>query len=118
MSINKSDPGSLSLEIIRDLIEQGASIKAFDPLANLSEVNDTSTALSTGLPPMEICSDPYHVGEGSSALVLVTEWDGIESLDLKKLRGNMRGDIFLDTRNLFDPARMAEAGFRYFGIGR
>jgi len=109
---------AISLEIIRDLIEQGASIKAFDPLANLSEVNDTSTVLSTGLPPMEICSDPYHVGEGSSAIVLITEWTNIESLDFKRLRGLMCGDVFLDTRNLFDPNRMAQAGFRYFGIGR
>jgi len=109
---------AISLEIIRDLIEQGASIKAFDPLANLSEVNDTSTALSTGLPPMEVCCDPYNVAEGSSAIVLITEWTNIESLDFKRLRGLMCGDVFLDTRNLFDPNRMAQAGFRYFGIGR
>jgi UDPglucose 6-dehydrogenase len=109
---------AISLEIIRDLIEQGASIKAFDPLANLSEVNDTSTALSTGLPPMEVCCDPYNAAEGSSAIVLITEWTNIESLDFKRLRGLMCGDVFLDTRNLFDPNRMAQAGFRYFGIGR
>jgi len=58
------------------------------------------------------------VAEGSSALVLVTEWDGINSMDLLRLRKNMRGDVFLDTRNLLDPDRMTEAGFRYFGIGR
>jgi UDPglucose 6-dehydrogenase len=109
---------AISLEIIRDLVEKGSKIRAYDPLANLSEVNDTSTALSTGLPPMEICSDPYHVGEGSSALVLITEWSDINSLDLRRLRKNMQGDIFLDTRNFFDPSRMKEAGFRYFGIGR
>lgn len=109
---------AISLEIIRDLVEKGSKIRAYDPLANLSEVNDTSTALSTGLPPMEICSDPYHVGEGSSALVLITEWSDIDSLDLRRLRKNMQGDIFLDTRNFFDPSRMKEAGFRYFGIGR
>jgi UDPglucose 6-dehydrogenase len=109
---------AISLEIIRDLVEKGSKIRAYDPLANLSGVNDTSTALSTGLPPMEICSDPYHVGEGSSALVLITEWSDINSLDLRRLRKNMQGDIFLDTRNFFDPSRMKEAGFRYFGIGR
>ena len=67
---------------------------------------------------MEICSDPYHVAEGSSALVLITEWSDINSLDLRRLRKNMQGDIFLDTRNFFDPIRMKEAGFLYFGIGR
>jgi UDPglucose 6-dehydrogenase len=101
---------AISLEIIRDLIEQGASIKAFDPLANLAEVNN--------LPSMEVCCDPYNAAEGSSAIVLITEWTKINSLDFKRLRTNMKGDIFLDTRNLLDPIQMKEAGFRYFGIGR
>lgn len=101
---------AISLDIISDLVKQGAKLRAFDPLANLSEVNS--------LPPMQICSDPYHVAEGSSALVLVTEWDGLNALDFKRLRTSMKGDIFLDTRNFLAPVRMKEAGFRYFGIGR
>ena len=101
---------AISLDIVRDLVGQGARIKAFDPLANLTEVAD--------LPSMQMCDDPYQAAQGSSALVLVTEWADIKSLDLRRLRRTMRGDVFLDTRNLFDPARMSEAGFRYFGIGR
>jgi UDPglucose 6-dehydrogenase len=101
---------AISLDITRDLVGQGACIKAFDPLANLTEVNK--------LPPMEICTDPYQVAQGSNGIVLITEWADIHSLDLRRLRKNMQGDVFLDTRNLLDPDRMAEAGFRYFGIGR
>jgi UDPglucose 6-dehydrogenase len=101
---------AISLDIIRDLVVQGACIKAFDPLANLTEVNN--------LPPMEICTDPYQVAQESNALVLITEWADINSLDFRRLRKHMCGDIFLDTRNLLDPDYMAEAGFRYFGIGR
>jgi UDPglucose 6-dehydrogenase len=101
---------AISLDIVRDLVAQGASAKAFDPLANLAEVVD--------LPPIKICADPYEVAKESSALVLLTEWADIASLDWHRLRGNMKGDIFLDTRNLLDPARMGEAGFRYLGIGR
>jgi len=101
---------AISLEIIQNLTKQGAKIKAFDPLANLSEVND--------LPPMQMCTDPYKVADQSDAMVLITEWSDINSLDLRRLRKNMQGDIFLDTRNFFDPIRMKEAGFRYFSIGR
>lgn len=101
---------AISLDIIRDLVSQGASIKAFDPLANLAEVSN--------LPAMQMCADPYQAAQGSSAFVLVTEWAGIDSLDLHRLREKMKGDVFFDTRNFFDPARMAEAGFRYLGIGR
>jgi UDPglucose 6-dehydrogenase len=101
---------AISLEIVRDLVNHGARISAFDPLANLGEVMD--------LPPMDFCNDPYEVARGASALVLVTEWEGIETLDWERVKGNMVDDIFLDTRNLLDPANLAKAGFRYFGIGR
>jgi UDPglucose 6-dehydrogenase len=101
---------AISLDIIRDLVEKGSKIRAYDPLANLSEVND--------LPPMQMCTDPYKVADQSDAIVLITEWSDINSLDLRRLRKNMQGDIFLDTRNFFDPIRMKEARFRYFGIGR
>jgi UDPglucose 6-dehydrogenase len=101
---------AISLDIVRDLAGLGARVKAFDPLANLAEVSD--------LPPMQMCADPYQAAQGSEALVLVTEWADLDALDLRRLRESMRGDTFLDTRNLLDPARMSETGFRYFGIGR
>ena len=101
---------AISLEIIRDLLNHGAHITAFDPLANLGEVMD--------LPPMDLCNDPYEVARGSSALVLVTEWAGIDTVDWAAVKVNMVDDILLDTRNLLDSTIMAQAGFRYFGIGR
>ncbi len=101
---------AISLDIVRDLVGQGTKVRAFDPLANLAEVSD--------LPPMKMCADPYQVAQGSHALVLVTEWSDIGSLDLRRLRDQMAGDVFLDTRNLLDPGLMTEAGFRYLGIGR
>jgi len=101
---------AISLDIVRDLVQQGATVRAFDPLANLTEADD--------LPPMQMCATPYEAAQDSHALVLITEWVGIESLALAQLRANMDGDVFLDTRNWLDPKRMAQAGFRYFGIGR
>jgi UDPglucose 6-dehydrogenase len=101
---------SIALDIIRDLAAQGALVKAFDPLARLDEVAD--------LPPFEPCPDPYAAAEGSDALVLVTEWAGIHDLELPRLRAAMRGPVFIDARNIFNPAAMIQAGFVYSGIGR
>jgi len=101
---------AIALDIIRDLVSQGASVKAFDPLARLDEVAD--------LPPFQPCPDPYAAAQGSDALVLVTEWAGIRDLDLPRLRAAMRRPVFIDTRNLFDPAQMQKVGFIYLGIGR
>jgi UDPglucose 6-dehydrogenase len=101
---------SIALEIIRDLVAQGISIRAFDPLARLDEVAE--------LPPFEFCTDPYAAAQGSDALVLVTEWEDIHDLDLSSLRDAMRRPVFIDTRNLFAPDEMARQGFIYSGIGR
>lgn len=101
---------SIALDIIRDLVAQGASVKAFDPLARLDEVAD--------LPPFEPCPDPYAAAQGSDALVLVTEWAGIHDLDMPRLRAAMRRPVFIDARNIFDPAEMIQLGFVYSGIGR
>ena len=101
---------SIALEIVRDLSDQGVSVRAFDPLARLDEVSD--------LPSFESAPDPYSAAQGSDALVLVTEWTDICDLDLTRLRAVMSRPVFIDTRNLFDPVEMKEAGFLYSGIGR
>jgi UDPglucose 6-dehydrogenase len=101
---------AISLDIIRDLAAQGASILAFDPLANLAEVDE--------LPPMQRAADPYAAANGSNALVLITEWQDFQDLDWARLKALMTGNVILDTRNLLDPARMVAAGFHYLGIGR
>jgi UDPglucose 6-dehydrogenase len=56
--------------------------------------------------------------EGADAVVLVTEWPEFASLDLADVRSAMRGDLLVDGRNLYDPARVREAGLIYEGIGR
>ncbi|MCL4369676.1 MAG: nucleotide sugar dehydrogenase, partial [Chloroflexi bacterium] len=101
---------SIALDIIRDLVSRGTLVKAFDPLARLDEVAE--------LPPFEVCPDPFAAAEGSDAVLLVTEWAGTRELDLPRLRSVMRRPVFIDTRNLFDPARMEQMGFVYSGVGR
>ena len=101
---------SLALSIIQLLTKQGVQMKAFDPLAKLDEVRH--------LPPFQVCEDPYQVAQNSDAIVLVTEWADIRSVDLIKVRKLMKQPVFIDTRNLFDPVDMQQKGFIYSGIGR
>ena len=101
---------SIALEIIQDLVDHGALVKAFDSLARLDEVD--------GLPSFEVCADPYEAASETDAVVLVTEWPDLRSLDLLRLRRAMRRPVFIDTRNFFDPGEMMEAGFVYSGVGR
>ena len=101
---------SVALEIIADLVSQGATVKAFDPLANLGELTD--------LPRFTVCGDPYAAADGSDALVLLTEWTGLRGLDLGRVQASMRRPVFVDTGNVFDPEEMGRSGFVYFGVGR
>ena len=101
---------ALSLEIIQQLNERRASVAAFDPLAVVDGVSD--------LPYFLRRNSPYLAAERSDAVVFMTEWVGIERLSLTRLRRRMAGRLFFDTKNYFDPAKIAAAGFDYVGVGR
>jgi UDPglucose 6-dehydrogenase len=51
-------------------------------------------------------------------LALITERPEFANLDLACLRSLMRGDLLLDGRNFFDPAKARAAGFTCVGVGR
>jgi len=101
---------SIAEEIISGLVEEGAEVRAFDPLADLQNGNSVSNFTAS--------PDPYTLAAGCDALVLVTGWDGILGLDWPRLRSAMRQPVLIDTRNLFDPEKMWQMGFAYSGIGR
>lgn len=101
---------SIAEEIISGLVEEGAEVRAYDPLADLENGNS--------LPNFTASPDPYTLAANCDALVLVTGWEGILCLDWPRLRSAMRQPVFIDTRNLFDPEKMSQMGFAYSGIGR
>src|SRR5260370_13691488 len=77
---------SIAEEIISDLLEEGAEVRAYDPLADLENGNS--------VPGLTVFPDPYRLAGGCDALVLVTAWDGVLELDLPRLRSAMRQPIF------------------------
>jgi UDPglucose 6-dehydrogenase len=101
---------SSSIIIIQRLQSEGGKIKAYDPAAM-----DEAKAV---LRDVHYCSDPYEVAEGCDALVLLTEWNQFRRLDLDRLKELMKAPIFVDLRNVYDPIKVREAGFRYCGVGR
>ncbi len=98
-----------SLDIIRDLLSRGATVRAFDPVA--------MEAARRVLPEVVYCADPYQAATGADAVALITEWDTFRALDFALVRSVMRGQVFVDGRNQFDPAAMAALGFTYRGVG-
>jgi UDPglucose 6-dehydrogenase len=99
-----------SIPLVRTLLEQGAEVVAFDPVAM-----ENASPLFPGLKPAD---DAYAVAEGADALVIVTEWDEFRALDLVKLASRMRGNLLIDLRNVYDPDEAERAGLNYRGLGR
>jgi UDPglucose 6-dehydrogenase len=98
-----------SLDIIQMLLDAGATVQAFDPQAMQASIKAN--------PDLNLRENPYAVAENADALVLVTEWNEFKSLDFEKIKTNMRGNVILDGRNIWDGQDLHDMGFKYWGIG-
>ncbi|MEO0681197.1 MAG: UDP-glucose/GDP-mannose dehydrogenase family protein, partial [Pseudomonadota bacterium] len=70
------------------------------------------------LPGVQWVEDAYDAAREADAVVLLTEWNEFRALDLERLGQLMRGRVFLDLRNVYDPEDAARAGFDYRSVGR
>jgi UDPglucose 6-dehydrogenase len=100
-----------SLEVVRALLERGATVRAYDPVA-------TENARRTLPPAVVYCESPYEAASGADAVALVTEWNEFKFLNLERLRSVMRRPLIFDGRNIWEPDRMRRLGFEYHSIGR
>jgi len=100
-----------SSEIAARLVELGAQIRAYDPVA----AENARRVLPAGV---VYCDSPYAAATDADAVALVTEWNEFKLLNLERLRAVMRRPIVFDGRNLWEPERMRRLGFEYHSIGR
>lgn len=101
---------SPAIAIVGLLLEKGARVSAYDYKAagNFRKL----------YPAVEYRDNAYAAAAGTDALVILTEWNEFRSLDLERIRREMRGNIILDARNLLDEADALGHGFVYEGVGR
>jgi len=99
-----------SVTISNLLLEAGAVVKAFDPIAM-----EEAAKL---LPAVEMMENPYAMAEGCGLLMVTTEWNEFRQLDLKRIQKSMKTPLLFDGRNIYDPKKMKELGFQYRGVGR
>ncbi|HVF50245.1 MAG TPA: UDP-glucose/GDP-mannose dehydrogenase family protein [Pyrinomonadaceae bacterium] len=99
-----------SIDIIHGLIERGARVRAYDPVAipHAQKV----------LPDIEYAEDEYDAVTGADALIFMTEWNQFRALDMQRVRELMRSPKIADLRNIYEPSNMREMGFDYVGVGR
>lgn len=99
-----------SVDIINELVSMGAIVRAYDPVA-MGEAKKV-------LPGIDYCEGPYDCAEGADALVIMTEWNQFRIMDLQKLRHTLKSPVIIDLRNVYEPSRMRDEGFRHVCVGR
>ena len=100
-----------SLTILPPLVQKGAHIRAHDPQGMEEAARE--------LPPgVEFVDDIYDTVRDADAVVLITEWNQYRGLPLDRVKSLMRGDVFVDLRNVYERELMASHGFRYTCVGR
>lgn len=99
-----------AIDIAEALIEAGAKVKAYDPVA--------MEVARPILPQVELVDSPYKVAENSDALIVVTEWNEFKQLDLEKVKSLLNSPVLYDGRNIYEPSRVKAMGFTYQAVGR
>ena len=108
---------SSSSVILKELMDSGAMIKAFDPVAmDQARKELPENWFTEGRLKLEV--NQYKAIENTDALILVTEWKTFRQPDFKLMADTMRQRVIFDGRNQYDPVEVREAGFEYHGIGR
>ena len=101
---------SPALEVVKELLRQGAHIQATDP-----EAISRAKAL---FPAASYHEDPYDALRDAEVALVCTEWDVFRSLDWERAGKLMARRLVVDGRNLYSPSRMRALGFEYLSFGR
>jgi UDPglucose 6-dehydrogenase len=103
-----------SITILNELYKEGAKFNVYDPQAfkeakwRFENINDS----------INYCESEYEAAIGADALVLITEWNQFRNLNFNKIKEAMRDNYFFDLRNIYNPQKLTEEGFRYYSVGR
>ncbi|MBN2406535.1 MAG: UDP-glucose/GDP-mannose dehydrogenase family protein [Elusimicrobia bacterium] len=103
-----------SIDIIKKLIQEGARIRAYDPVATENAKHAIGQEGS-----VLYHSDMYSAVKGAEAILILTDWGEFKEMDFDRLKKELGAKLtIIDGRNMFEPAQMKELGINYIGIGR
>lgn len=100
-----------SLVLIDSLVEAGAIVKAYDPVA----IEETKRMIGD---KVYYAQDQYDALVDADALILLTEWNEFRVLNYKGIEKLLKSKLIFDGRNIYEPNEMKEFGFTYYSIGR
>lgn len=101
---------SPALTIIDEILDAGATVQVFDPAA--------MDACRSRWTDVKFCDDSYEAAQGADGIVILTEWNLFRALEPNRLREALKRPLVVDLRNIYEPDKLAAAGFEYVSIGR
>lgn len=102
-----------ALDIIKTLLQEGAIVKAYDPIAT-----PNFRRFFRNEADVEWCETALEAAASSDALCLLTDWSEFKEVDLKKLNGMMKQPVLIDGRNVYSREQLSDTTFQYYSIGR
>jgi UDPglucose 6-dehydrogenase len=102
-----------SRTIIKMLIDAGAKIQAYDPVAM-----EEATRVFESNPNISYAEGNYEALKDADALLLLTEWNQFRYPDFQAIKDRLKQPVIFDGRNQYNPTEMKELGFTYYAIGR
>ncbi|MBP0903720.1 UDP-glucose dehydrogenase family protein [Mariniflexile gromovii] len=103
-----------AIYVIKELIERGAKIKAYDPKA----MHEAQEFYLKGIEGITYCNSKYEAVIDADAMVLLTDWKEFRIPDFEELKTQLKNPIVFDGRNQYNDKMMRENGFEYFQIGK
>lgn len=100
-----------ALTIIQALLDNGATVTAFDPEATAHVKDVIGDAIN-------YAPNQYAALENADALIIATEWSVFRTPDFEEISKKLVSKLIFDGRNLFELQAMKELGFTYYSIGR
>ena len=99
-----------SIVIINQLMEAGAKVKAFDPVAMEEAHRDLGDSIT-------YAKDEYDAIVDTDALLLVTEWPEFRIPNFSVVSKLLKNKVIFDGRNIYDREELRSLGYTYYGIG-
>ena len=99
--------------IIASLIESGATVTAYDPVA----MSEARRVLGP-IPGLNYAESPMAALKGADALLIATEWKEFRSPDFAAISAALKQPLIFDGRNMYTPGMVRDKGIEYIAIGR
>lgn len=101
-----------AVEIISGLLERGAKVKAYDPIATDNFIHYFK------MDGVEYCSEAQEAAIDADALCILTEWKEFKDISPATIQGWLKRPNLIDGRNLYSEAELARTELNYYSVGR